>query len=222
MAENYLPGGDAELIAWTNGFLAYVSNDPAALGITINDVLSVSTPASAFVGAFDANVTAQNGAKAAAQAKDAARATTETAIRALVRRIQANPNVTNAQRQAMGISLRGTGRTPVDTPTTRPVLQVDTSQALRHTILFHDEATPTSKAKPAGVMGCEIHVQIGGAKPSGPNGMQFLGLDTRTPYLAIYPQEDGGKMAYYLARWVNTKGESGPWSEMAIATIGGL
>ena len=31
--------------------------------------------------------------------------------------------------------------------------------------------------------------------------------------------EDGGKLAHYLLRWVNTKGETGPWGQVASATI---
>ena len=45
--------------------------------------------------------------------------------------------------------------------------------------------------------------------------LTFLGLDTRTPYLAEYGGADGGKPAHYMARWVNAKGEKGPWSSGA-------
>jgi hypothetical protein len=166
-------------------------------------------------------VTAQLAAQAAAQAKDASRAASETAIRTVVRKIQANPQITNAQRQAMGISLRTTGRTPVEVPTTRPRLDIDTSQRLRHTVSFADESTPTSKAKPAGVISCEVWVKIGGPVPVDPSECHFLGLDTRTPYIATYHGEDAGKMAHYMARWVNTRSQQGPWSETASATIGG-
>ena len=45
-------------------------------------------------------------------------------------------------------------------------------------------------------------------------------LDTRTPYTADYAGADAKKTAHYMLRWVNTKGEKGPWSETASATIG--
>ncbi len=31
---------------------------------------------------------------------------------------------------------------------------------------------------------------------------------------------DANKIAHYMLRWVNTRGEKGPWSETASATIG--
>ncbi|NUQ10425.1 MAG: hypothetical protein HUU24_15360, partial [Phycisphaerae bacterium] len=44
--------------------------------------------------------------------------------------------------------------------------------------------------------------------------------DTRTPYLATFDGADGGKPAHYMLRWINTKGQPGPWSETATATVG--
>ena len=43
---------------------------------------------------------------------------------------------------------------------------------------------------------------------------------TRRPYAADYPGTDANKIAHYMLRWVNTRGEKGPWSETASATIG--
>jgi len=56
----------------------------------------------------------------------------------------------------------------------------------------------------------------------GPNGQRAvrMALDTRTPYTLDFDGPDGGKNAHYMLRWVNTKGEKGPWSETATATIG--
>jgi hypothetical protein len=87
--------------------------------------------------------------------------------------------------------------------------------------MFTDETTPNSKAKPDGVMGCEIWVKVGDPAPTDPEQLQFLGTDTRTPYVAEYSGEDAGKVAHYMLRWVNTKGEQGPWSQTVSATITG-
>ena len=50
--------------------------------------------------------------------------------------------------------------------------------------------------------------------------LMFLAVDTRTPYTTDFDGADGGKQAHYMLRWVNTRGETGPWSETATATIG--
>jgi hypothetical protein len=106
----------------------------------------------------------------------------------------------------------------------RPVATVDTSARLRHVVRFVDEATPTSRAKPHGAMGCEIWVKVaaaGEAPPSDPSQLTFLALDTASPYVAEYDGDDAGKTAHYMLRWALAGGEMAPWSETASATIVG-
>ena len=50
--------------------------------------------------------------------------------------------------------------------------------------------------------------------------LEMTATDTRTPYLAKYVGADANKVAHYMLRWVNTKGDKGPWSETGSATIG--
>ena len=92
-----------------------------------------------------------------------------------------------------------------------------------YTLDFTDERTPKRKAKPAGVLGAEIWVNIlpvGQPTPTDPASFNFVALDTRTPYTLDFAGADGGKNANYLLRWVNPTGEKGPWSETATATVG--
>ena len=65
-----------------------------------------------------------------------------------------------------------------------------------------------------------IWVKLGGPPPVDPADLNFLALDTATPYVADYPGANGGQMAHYWARWVSSNGEKGPWSDTASATIG--
>jgi hypothetical protein len=73
-------------------------------------------------------------------------------------------------------------------------------------------------------MGCEIRVKVsavGEPAPTDSSQVQFLAMDTATPYVAKYPGADAGKTAHYMLRWVNTCGDKGPWSETVSATIVG-
>ena len=99
----------------------------------------------------------------------------------------------------------------------------------RHTIEFSDENTPTRKAKPAGVMGAEFFRAAtvrkrfpcgDGPPPVDPGELTFLAVDTRTPYMTEFDGADGNKMAHYMLRWLNSKGQAGPWSQTVSATIG--
>jgi len=217
---DYIPASDAEFNAWQANFVNYANLNLANLGLVILDLTSIFSAQAAWTPSLTAHIAAQANAQSARATKDANRTALEVLIRALVRRLQASPSVSDAEREALGITVPDTGATAAATPTTRPICQVDTAQRLQHTIDFTDESTPTRKAKPAGVLGAEIWVKIGPTPPVDPGELTFLAVDTRSPYTRDYPGSEGGKQAHYMLRWVNTRGETGPWSETATATIG--
>ena len=76
-------------------------------------------------------------------------------------------------------------------------------------------------AKPAGVDCCELWLYIGTTAPAGPDAMHLQGVDNSTPYLMEFDSADASKTAYWALRWVNTRGEHGPWSATVSATISG-
>ncbi len=221
MSTDYIPGADAEFDAWENNFLTYATANAVALGLDpLLDIPPLIAAQTTWDTDYAANTSAQAAAQSARQAKDAARAAYEALIRPTVARLQASAEVDDAERAALGITVPDRIPTPAEIPATRPVASVDSSQRLQHTVSFSDEATPTRKAKPKGVMGVELWVKIGDPPPVGPSQLSFLAVDTRTPYVATYPGAVANEVAHYMLRWVNTRGEKGPWSETASATIG--
>lgn len=99
-----------------------------------------------------------------------------------------------------------------------------------------DESTPTRKAKPRCVQGAEVWLaladpnapapplnnpsaQSGGPGRGGGDFYKFLSLSSRGRLQAGFTSTDAGKTAYYALRWVSTRGDKGPWSEVAAATV---
>jgi len=223
MAHDYIPGSDTEFQAWVANFAAYAGGHLAELGIDLTDIAPIGAGRTDFETKMADNFTAQQVAQSARQAKDGSRDTLESAVRQLVRQLQASTDVDDTERAALGITVCDTTRTTatggIDT---RPIGAVDTSQRLRHEIRFSDEATPTKRAKPAGIMGCEIWVKVaavGEVPPASADELSFLSMDTASPYVVEYDGKDGGKTAHYMLRWVKSSGEKGPWSETISATI---
>lgn len=97
--------------------------------------------------------------------------------------------------------------------------RIDTSTRGILRLFYADQTTPNSRAKPPGVQGCEIREQIGGTPPTNPNTMAYLATETRMPYRADFEPEDIGKTVYFALRWVNTRGEPGPWSQVYPAIV---
>jgi hypothetical protein len=218
---DYIPTTDADFNTWQDNFVTYVNSNLAALGLTAADLTPVTAAQSQWQTAYAANVAAQAAAQGASQTKTAARRDYENLVRPLVRRLQGQATIDDKHRAGMGIRVRTVARTPVGSPPMRPVATIDTSQRLRHTINFSDETTPSRRAKPDGVLGCEIWVKVGDPAPVDPQDLHFLATDTATPYVAQYDGAAAGKVAYYWLRWVSRKGETGPWSQMVSATITG-
>lgn len=222
MPGDYVPPQDANFDNWQGvTLLPYITANKVALGVSDATVTALTGGQTAWAAAYSAHQTAQTTATSKRQDKDDARAAYVTLIRSVVGQMQKNPAVTDTQRAAMQITVPSGTHTPAPTPTTRPVGTVDTSQRLSHKIEFRDESTPTSRAKPDGVAYCELHLFIGTTAPAGPEAMHLQAVDKSTPYLMEFASADAGKTAWWALRWVNTRGEHGPWSATVSGTIPG-
>ncbi len=178
MANDYIPRGDAEFNGWQANFVSQANANLAGLGLLAADLTPIQTAQGAWATSYTNHITLQAIAQSTRQTKDDTRASLESLIRALVRRLQASPDVSDPERQALGITVTDATGTAAAAPGSRPLCRVDSSE------------------------------------------LTFLAVDTRAPYLSEYPGGDGGKMAHYMLRWINTRGETGPWSETVSATIG--
>jgi len=218
---DYIPASDGDFDAWQANFITYASANAAALGLDpLVDIPPLTTAQTTWTADRAAHTSAQAAAVSAREGKDGARSALEGVVRSLVARLQASSDVDDAERQALGITVRDPVRTAIGAPTTRPIVSIDSSQRMQHTIAFVDEATPTRRAKPAGVRGVQIWVKIGDPAPVDPSELTYLGTDTRTPYLTTFDGVDANKVAHYMLRWESTRGEVGPWSETGSATVG--
>ena len=222
MAGDYIPAPDTDFNNWQSNFVIYANANLAALGLVAGDMTPVTTAQSAWGSNYGKHLTAATAALAARQLKDDSRTAYVNAIRPLVRKLQASSAVDNSEREALGITVRDTTGTPSGPPTSRPLVKIECSR-LRHVIDFMDVNTPTRKAKPPGVSGAEIWVKllpVGQAPPSDPHDLDFVALDTKTPYTLDFDGADGGKNAHYMLRWMSTRSEPGPWSETVSVTVG--
>ena len=216
---DFIPVSEGKLDDFANTFGGFVADSaPASLSPAI--VANVATALAAWKTAYATHKTAQTAATVAASRKDTAKVALIAAIRPAAGIIQSDPAVTGAQRQKAGLRVPDTIRTRASVPAARPIAQVDISMRLQHTLSWRDEATPTRRAKPKGVLGAEIWSCIGPNPPTSPGQCHFVAMATSGRYVLPHDAADAGKSAHYLLRWVNTRSEHGPWSETLSATIG--
>ncbi len=219
---DYIPRQDGAFDAWLNQFLAGASHwyDSHGGDGPLDPLRDLRDQWDKF---YDASVAADAAARAATAAKNQARAACEEMTREVVRFIQGVADTSNPQRAEMGIALRSDQPGPRSTaPATAPLVSVELPARLTHTLRLSDSATPTRTKKPRGVHGAEVWCALtapGAAAPTSPSAFSFHSVATRPTLRAEYRPADGGKTAVYMLRWVSTRGERGPWSELASATI---
>lgn len=218
MSDFITNASDADLIAEAKNLQQVIAGDPASYGLTAAHATDLGAGITDMETKNDAHVTAQADAKSKTQEKDASRDDLERMIRSILRISKAN-GADESQLASFGQFTSGSYE-PLSNPT-RPIGRVDTSQRLRHTISFADEAAPDKKRKPAGTVGCEIWRKVGGTPPTDEKECVYVALDTATPYVSEFDGEDAGKMIHYMLRWALRDGGYSPWSETVSATVAG-
>lgn len=216
---NYLPDSEAELTVWLENFVEQLKGLQAALGLAPATVNAVEASHNQLKTKLEEINALKAQLASAVEEKNELLETVTTTVRALVKGLQANPAMTDGDRVKLRLTVPDTIRTPSPVPTTHPTAQIDVSQPLRHTGQVRDEATPNRKAKPKGVYGVEVRYQVGGAEPTDPSQMLTLGTFPNSTFVKDFPLADAGKVVYYYMRWVNKRGQPGPWSELISATI---
>ena len=236
MPHDYIPRPDGDFSAWANNYNVAVHKFWEAQGLDPTDLKPLEEAIAAWNKDYAAHVSAQAKAEAAFAAKRQARhgvpggpVALEPEARRIAAFIQTYPATTDADRATIGIRVRVEGGPPSPTPTTRPLARVQSGNRLTHTLRFSDESTPTRKAKPNGVQGAEVWLALADAHDpepplntdprAGEAGYRFLALSSRGNLKADFTSADKGKTAYYALRWVSTRGEKGPWSEVCAATV---
>ena len=221
MPGDYVPGPDAEFDSWQQNWLTYAAANAAALGLDpLLEIPAIQAAQTAWDTDYDGHLTASAAAQAARAAKDAERVTYMTLLRSFSQQIQKRTGTTDEQRGGLGITIPDTEPTPVPAPTTAPSLNIATPERLRHVV----EASKTAEegaglGKPTGVRGVQLWRKIGDPPPAGESDFEFVAEFTRTRMTLDYQMTQGGETVYYQARWVSTRGETGPWGELVSATV---
>jgi hypothetical protein len=155
--------------------------------------------------------------KTATDNKDKAKVDLMTTLRNVYADIP-NSVLTTTDRNTLNLPEPSKSRTPVPVPASKPIALVDTSNRLTHEVSYTDAAG--NAAKPTGVHGCEIWLRVG-VPALDDDDLTYAGTSTANPFEVKFKGEDAGKNVYYWLRWVNTRGEIGPWSDAVMATVTG-
>ncbi len=121
MPANFLPANDAKYAQWLSNFVQEATLNAATLGVSAQELVVFQSEADTLAETLLQAHAARAAAKAATAEKDAARQTSESHVRVLARRVQADDAISDDVRRFLGL--------PVHSKSTRRVLP-NTPQAL--------------------------------------------------------------------------------------------
>lgn len=218
-ATDWLPSKDADLDAFAVNFHTLIAAAPATYGLVAGDATALDPFVTAYTAALTAATDPSTRTSVTVAAKDVARFNLKAELRELAAKVQASPTVTDGAKTALGLTVRDTAPSPISAPATNPIVSVNEATPLAHYLRFSDSLTPDSRAKPVNVVGMELYVSPSATVISDPEDLKFNGVVTRNPYVITYDAADAGKKAYIAGRWINAKGQRGPWSGITSMTI---
>lgn len=221
-SNNYIPRPDGDFSAWLRQYVPTVSAFFVEHGLDEGMLLELQLAAGGWDAAFAQAVAAAAAAQAATAAKDGARARVERVVRPITAFVQSYPATTNADRAAMGISVRSDTARRAVVPSSRPVVIADGGQRLTHTLRLVDDASPTKRARPRGVERAEVFVALtppATPAPAESHAYRYVQSVSDGSMTVSFDASQGGMQAHYLARWVTRRGAIGAWSEASSATI---
>lgn len=217
MPASYIPAPDADFDAWMANFSTLLTADPTAYGEDAPSALVVQNAYDAWEAAYLLATNPATRTSPAIADKDAERVNLDAAARPVAQRINARASVTNTQRSDLGITIRKTTRTPVPPPSTAPAVTLRSQIPGVARMQIRDETTPTTKAKPLGVIGVDLHLFIGDTPPASYEDWPLAKTTGKTPNTLEFTGAQSGMTANVVARWTTRSGpggvaQKGPWS----------
>ncbi len=223
MPSGYIPAPNADFNNWLQNFASLITGAPTTFGLVSGDAMAIQAQADAYDLAFTQATDPGTRGPATVAAAVTARATAEAIVRPYATRIAANPAVTDADKVAVGVTVRLVTRPRIPAPTTAPSLILVSLVPGLINLQFRDSTTPLVKAKPFGVIGIQLWAAFGTVPAVGPDATQFQTVFTKTP-AQLPAGGQSGKTCTMYARWQNRSGSGGvafvgPWSAQLVTVV---
>ncbi|MFI4859791.1 MAG: hypothetical protein ACIAXF_03815 [Phycisphaerales bacterium JB063] len=210
MPRSFIPGRDADLLAFARNMADLTAAQPGVYGLSQVQADGLTAKTDAFADLY--NLCNNPGTKTPTkvQEKRDAKAALIADIRALVRIIQGYPGTTDAMRRDLNITVRDNTPTPVPVPEEHPLLEVVAVMGRKVKIKLRP-LTGEGRAKPDGVVGSTLYYAVGESYPEELEGWVFKGISSQTTFeVTLPPTVAGGAKVWFTSAWFNGKSQTGP------------
>ena len=220
MRTDYIPASDAGFDIFQSNFIKGVQPKLSAWGIPTAVFTALRNLSFTWNLAWLKAKNKDTRSRADVQAKKDARRLYQSALRKFVMEWLAfNSKVTDADREGLGLKVKDIEPTPMPIPDRAPDVTIDTIRHLVHKLRLTDPENPHTQSKPKGVSHIQVLKCFSEDVPTSVKQYRLVGDATRFIYRVNFVEQDEGKMVWYIARYVNTRGIPGPWSNEISATV---
>lgn len=208
-----IPTKDADVNAFSTQVSNYLNTGTNAtrLGVDTNQVKGLGTDKADWDKYYPLSQDPNTRTKLITSHKDSAKKQLRKRIKQIFDDIPAS-KLTDDDKAVFGMVINGqSGNTSKAQPDVAPQSKLTHKNNLEHRFNFYNPATGKA-GKPEGVHAVEVWRKIEGDAPTDEKELLYVGYSTRNPYIVVYTLADAGKKIHYMLRYVNSKGEPGPWS----------
>jgi hypothetical protein len=212
MAVPFIPTPDGLALTMMEDFAEGISADPGTYQCSAADALAITAAVNAYALAYQAATNPATRTPLAITSKDQNRASAEQIVRQFAGLIRANAGISDAAKEAIGVRPVNNTRSPINVPSSSPLIGVIGATPGSHTLRYADSTAPDRMAKPFGAAAIQIFRAVGTEPTTLESAASFYGVFTKNPVGVAFGETDDGKVATYFARWQSRRGDVGPWS----------
>ena len=222
MGKDYIPKSDIGFDQWFKKFRNYISANYTHLGVSVAEKNELISKHISWNTRYQNHIIATDTVRGTKEMKDNSRDDGESFSRNLAQRITTYSGTTDADREAMDLTVPDTEPTPLSEDvvltTPPPIVIIDHSQP--RMAIVHFGANPQNErdnAKPYGIKGARIWHHIGGLPAEGEE-WSFLADDTNSPYTHVINNNATLTIAY-RAQYFDRRLRLGPLGDPIVVGI---
>jgi hypothetical protein len=218
--QSYVPSTVAGKYEWATNLSTRTTATPTAYGLTALQAAAFAAVYGDYATAYAAAAAPVTRTRAAVTQREQQQTLMLRAARSLVSVIEGYPELTDAQRVELGLTIRKRP-SPVPVPDSSPRIDIVSREGTSVKIRLHD-ATGSRRGRPAGVDGAAVFSFVGNDSPVDITDWKFEGNTTKTEYTVYFAANlPPGTVVWFTAFWFNPRAESGPACAPVSAILAG-
>ena len=218
MSDSGIPRTDRAARDYMVATAATIASDPALYLLQAADAAALTLSATNYSNAFNLADAPATRTELTVQTKDEMRNAAEGIFRLYLVQIKYNAGISSAAKSAIGIEAPNPSRSQRNVPATQVDVAVKGALLGSHTVTYTDSITG-KKAKAFGAQGVELLVAVAEEPVTDSSLGKTYGVFSKNPIGVAFEHADNQKVATYWARWMNVRGQAGPWSNPVSMTI---